>query len=48
MGVGRRCVDNQDIRIIIGKCGVCSRETLGVPLSARGPLWTAAAAFAVE
>lgn len=47
MGVGWKCVDNEDIRVIIGKCGgVEQRHTLGV--TARGLLRPVAGPFPVE
>lgn len=47
MGVGWKCVDNEDIRIIIGKCGgVEQRHSEGV--IARSPLRPVAGSFPVE
>lgn len=47
MGVGWKCVDSEDIRMIIGKCGgVEWRHSEGMTL--RGPLRPATGAFPAE
>lgn len=47
MGVGWKCVDSEDIRIIIGKRG-CVEQRHSEGVTSRGPLRPAAEPFPVE